>query len=189
MNGGMFKEYYRGGRHYNAPNGLFIGEENKFVGLNIKEISFEEGGNFYLMPNGVFLIENNNTPKVITTEQFKKNYGVHPRIEHYPQIRLATQSGPMLLVDGKINNKFGLQSPNKYVRNGVGILPDKKVVFVKSVQRVNFHTFAELFKSFGCKNALYLDGNLSEMYVPDSRALNLAKGKNFGPIISIVESK
>jgi uncharacterized protein YigE (DUF2233 family) len=39
-------------------------------------------------------------------------------------------------------------------------------VFAVSEAPVNFHTFARLFKEeLGCRNALYLDGTISQFYV------------------------
>jgi uncharacterized protein YigE (DUF2233 family) len=46
---------------------------------------------------------------------------------------------------------------------------------------INFYDFAAYFKKAGCKNALYLDGAISQTYLP-AKNWNQAGG-NFGVII------
>lgn len=161
MNGGMYKTD-------NSPLGLFI-ESNKVVtALNTRSAS----GNFYLKPNGVFYITNDNQATICTTDQFKKD----------PKINYATQSGPMLLINGKIHNAFTAGSKNVNIRNGVGILADGKVLFAMSKMLVNFYDFAEFFKKAGCKNALYFDGFVSRTYLPEKNWIQT--GGDFGVIIA-----
>jgi len=146
MNGGMYKTD-------NSPLGLFI-EANKIITpLNTRSAS----GNFYLKPNGVFYITNDNHATICTTDQFKKD----------TKIKYATQSGPMLLVNGKIHDAFTKNSKNVNIRNGVGLLADGKLLFAMSKTLVNFYDFAEFFKKAGCKNALYFDGFVSRTYLPE----------------------
>lgn len=146
MNGGM---YVQG----NSPKGLFIRDGKTLVPLDTAR---RGAGNFYLQPNGVFYLTNNQVPAVCTTARFPAARNV----------RYATQSGPMLLIDGHINPVFKAGSANLNVRNGVGILPDNRVVFVLSKQPVSFYDFARYFQRLGCHNALYLDGLVSRAYVP-----------------------
>jgi uncharacterized protein YigE (DUF2233 family) len=81
--------------------------------------------------------------------------------------------------------KQGLQkgSANVNIRNGVGILPDNKIVLAISKEEINLYDFAEYFKNLGCKNALYLDGFVSRMYLPE-KDLNTTDG-DFGVIIGV----
>jgi uncharacterized protein YigE (DUF2233 family) len=161
MNGGIFMQDY-------TPLGLYI--ENGVVKhkLNKKKNGY---GNFYLQPNGIFYLTNDNHAKIETTDRFvNKN------------IKYATQSGPMLLINGKINSKFRKDSNNLNIRNGVGILPDGRIVFAMSKERVNFYDFANYFKSLGCRNALYFDGFVSKTYLPAKGYTNLTG--NFGVIIA-----
>ena len=80
----------------------------------------------------------------------------------------ALQSGPMLVVKGQINKELSPSSKSRYVRSGVGVLNSQKLVFAISKKPVRFYDFAELFsKELGCPNALYLDGFISEMYLPE----------------------
>ena len=87
-------------------------------------------------------------------------------------IDYATQSGPMLIVDGKINPKLTPGSSSLRVRNGVGVLPDGQVMFVLSKRFVTFYDFAHYFQQQGFQNALYLDGSVSRMYLPEKNSLS-----------------
>ncbi len=169
-NGGMFDPN-------GDPKGLYIEAGDTLVPLDT--ISTRVGYlNFYLQPNGVFLIEKNGNARVMT----RKDYQLEKPIASY-----ATQSGPMLVIDNEIHPAFTEGSKNKYIRSGVGVIDSDHIVFIISNRPVNFYDFATLFRDyFGCKNALYLDGAISKMYLPDLRR-NKLEG-NFGPIIGIINS-
>jgi uncharacterized protein YigE (DUF2233 family) len=114
-------------------------------------------GNFSLLPNGVFAIDADGRASVRTTADFAASH-VRPRV--------ATQSGPMLVIDGRINPEFIADSDSLKWRSGVCAPDPGKAVFVVSTGPVNFHNFAVLFRDkLGCRNALYLDGTLSQIYV------------------------
>jgi uncharacterized protein YigE (DUF2233 family) len=91
----------------------------------------------------------------------------------------------MLLINGEINPHFTKGSVNTNIRNGVGILPNHKVVFAISKELVNFYDFAEYFKNLGCKNALFLDGGISAMYLPEKNWEQLTG--DFGVMIGITK--
>ncbi|PXY42447.1 hypothetical protein DMB65_03400 [Flavobacterium cheongpyeongense] len=163
MNAGMYKKDY-------SPQGLYI--ENK-KSLSVIDTS-NGNGNFYLKPNGIFYITNKNIPNICITEKFK-NYN----------IKYATQSGPMLLINGEIHSGFKENSTNLNIRNGVGILETGKVVFAMSKEEINFYDFANYFKTLGCKNALYLDGFVSRTYLPSQDWIQI--DGNFGVIIGVTK--
>ena len=80
-------------------------------------------------------------------------------------VRLATQSGPMLVQAGALNPIFDPNGTSRFVRNGVGIINSNEVVFAITAEPVNFHTFASLFRDeLHCSDALYLDGSISSLY-------------------------
>ncbi len=95
--------------------------------------------------------------------------------------------GPMLVVDGKIHDAFKAGSMNLNIRNGVGILPDNRIIFAMSKTEINFYAFANYFKSMGCKNALYLDGLVSRIYLPEQDWIQI--DGNFGVIIGVTSHK
>ena len=73
------------------------------------------------------------------------------------------------------------------IRNGVGILPNNNVVFAISKTEINFYDFAEYFQQLGCKNALYLDGFVSRMYLPEKNWTQT--DGNFGVLIGVTKKK
>lgn len=163
-NAGMYMENQ-------APLGLFIQEQKTMRRLNIANGS----GNFYLKPNGVFYLSSGRQAGICTTEEFP---GRKP-------VSYATQSGPMLLINGEIHPAFTKGSANLNIRNGVGILPDSSVIFAMSKQPLNFYDFAMFFKQKGCKQALYLDGFVSRTYLPEKNWIQT--DGNFGVMIGITE--
>lgn len=150
MNGGMYEQDL-------SPVGLYIAEGKTYNEANTQK---EGEGNFYqLRPNGIFLIDANGNPQVIPTDVYAKSA---------PKAMLATQSGPMLLVHGVNNSAFQPNSQNYNIRNGVGVNKKNEIVFVLSVDPVNFYEFSELFKEvLNCDNALYLDGVVSQIFAPE----------------------
>jgi uncharacterized protein YigE (DUF2233 family) len=162
MNGGMYQQD-------NSPQGLFIQENKTITRLN----TGAGNGNFHLKPNGVFYITNDKRGLICKTEDFKDN----------AKIRFATQSGPMLVIDGKIHSAFKQGSANLNIRNGVGILPDHKIIFAVSKDPINFYDFADYFISLGCLNALYLDGFVSRTYLPEKKWTQT--DGNFGVIVGV----
>lgn len=162
MNGGMYKQD-------NSPLGLFIEDQKTVTPLNKANAK----GNFYLKPNGVFYITTASTVAICSTEKFKGN----------GKIKYATQSGPMLVIDGKIHPAFKEGSANLNLRNGVGILPGNKVIFAMSKKEINFYDFANYFKTMGCKDALYLDGFVSRTYLPSKDWIQT--DGDFGVIIGV----
>ncbi|HSU52202.1 MAG TPA: phosphodiester glycosidase family protein [Segetibacter sp.] len=165
-NGGMFTPEY-------SPVGLYIEDFKIVKGVN----NVKGGGNFGLKPNGIFFINSNNEAKICKTEDFKNNR----------KVKYATQSGPMLVVANEIHPAFSKNSSNLNIRSGVGVLPNGSVLFAISKEEVSFYEFAMFFKQMGCRNALYLDGAISEMYCPD-KSLNQTSGA-FGVIIGLAEKQ
>lgn len=163
MNGGM---YLKDG----TPQGLYIEKGKTITPLDTVQDAY---GNFYLQPNGVFYIDENGGG-IKATKQYQA-------LELNPSF--ATQSGPMLVIDGALHPVFVEGSKNLHIRNGVGINAEGKVVFAISDNLVNLYDFAMLFKEkLGCKNALYLDGFVSRAYIPSLKREQL--DGNFGVIIT-----
>jgi uncharacterized protein YigE (DUF2233 family) len=167
MNAGMYCEDF-------SPVGLYVEHGKELRPLNRAR---GDGSNFCLLPNGVFALTDSGA---VVVESSK-----------YPAIRattsLGTQSGPMLVIDGRLHPKFGRNSTSRLIRNGVGVVSPEQVVFVISEDPVNFHEFATFFRDgLHCDNALYLDGVVSSLY---STALNRNDRKtDLGPIIAVVEA-
>jgi uncharacterized protein YigE (DUF2233 family) len=100
--------------------------------------------------------------------------------------RLATQSGPLLLRNGVIHPAFNPQSASRYIRNGVGVV-GSKAIFVISNHPVTFHELAVYFRdNLHCKDALYLDGSVSSLYLREL-GRNDAAAK-LGPMLGVTEA-
>ncbi len=164
MNAGMYHEDRR-------PVGLYL--EN---GRQEGHLSDGGGyGNFGLLPNGVFCIS--ERLRVWEREAFAAAR---------PDCRYASQSGPMLVIDGALHPRFRPGSRSRALRNGVGTSADgMRAVFAISGRPVNFHLFARLFRDYlGLSDALYFDGNVSRLYAP---GLGRADGgAPMGPIVGLV---
>jgi len=167
MNDGM---YLKDG----SPQGLYI---ESGITKSLIDSKNKGYGNFYMEPNGIFYVTKENKATVCTTANFKQT----------KNIKYATQSGPMLVIKGKLHPKFMHGSMNLHIRNGVGILPNGQLLFAMSKERINFYDFASYFKQQGCKNALYLDGFVSRCYIPTKNWIQL--DGDFGVIIGVFEVK
>lgn len=167
MNGGIFEP---GG----IPSGLLV--QN---GKELRPVNRRDGeGNFFLKPNGIFLISDKGA-RVIETGKWP------PGGE---KVSYAVQSGPLLLENGKIHPAFNKNSQSRLLRNGVGVTRDGTVIFAISDYKVekwpNLYGFADLFISLGCKDALFLDGDISQMRYGDD--MKKPTG-GFGSLIAVVE--
>ncbi len=142
--------------HKFAPLGLYVEDGKTLVPLNLVHGN-PASGNFSLLPNGVFAIYPDGHAAVRTSEAFKADDKA---------VQAATQSGPMLLIDGQLNDQFIDDSASLKWRSGVCAPSPHEVVFAVSEAPVNFHTFGRLFRDkLHCRDALYLDGSISQIYV------------------------
>ncbi len=167
MNAGMYGDDLK-------PIGLYVEE-----GQRLKKANRRDGpGNFHLKPNGVFFIDGQKGG-VMETEAFLAS-GINPRY--------ASQSGPMLVIEGEIHPKFSVDGTSYQRRNGVGAPDPHTLVFAISEGSVNFHSFARLFRDhLDCANALFLDGSISSLH-----ATELSRSDGFfdlGPIVALAKGR
>ena len=163
MNAGMYNPDF-------SPVGLFVEDGREISPLNVGD----GAGNFFLKPNGVFFVSTSG-PRIVETTEY-------PALAH--GVRLATQSGPLLLRNGVVNPAFDPASTSRLIRNGVGISKNT-ILFAISEQPINFYEFAVFFRDeLKCQDALYLDGVVSSLY-----SVNLQRNDSrvdLGPIIGVV---
>ena len=161
-----------------APLGLFIQNGHQVSPLNSRDGT----DNFYLKPNGILAVTDKRA-YILESSRF----GAESKsVSHSDPILFATQSGPMLVIDGKIHPAFQPNSDNKVIRSGVGLISPTRVVFAISDRPVNFYDFAMLFKDrFKCDDALFLDGVVSRMYLPALKRYD--DGGDFAALIGIVK--
>ena len=157
MNAGMYHED-------RSPVGLYI--EN---GQELKRANTASGpGNFHMKPNGVFYFTETEAG-VLETGRYLKSR---------PKALFATQSGPMLVIDGKLHPRFSRNGPSLKVRNGVGVRDAHTVVFAISDAPVSFGDFARLFRDkLKAPNALFLDGSISSLH-----AASVDRADDFWPV-------
>ena len=166
MNAGMFHPDYR-------PVGLLV-----IDGQELHPITTQAGGgNFGMLPNGVFCSGGKRPFQVIESRSFA---------DEAPECRLATQSGPMLVIDGKLHPRFLVDSESRNIRNGVGVSADGRTAwFAISENPVTFYEFGQMFRDgLGARNALYLDGSISRLYAPGLGRADF--GRSMGPMIGLV---
>lgn len=165
VNGGMYGDDLKPIGYY-VENGERLGELNRGTGE----------GNFYMKPNGVFF-GSGGTWRVLGSNTFYNTVGDRPEF--------GTQSGPMLLVDGKLHPEIQDDGPSKAIRNGVGVDASGKAHFVISDAPVSFGQLARFFRDeLKVANALYLDGQVSSLWDPANGRLD--KGR-VGPIIVVTK--
>jgi uncharacterized protein YigE (DUF2233 family) len=158
----------------NSPVGLYIEEGRELVRANTNA----GPGNFHMTPNGVFYLTG-EVAGILETRSF---------IKQKPQVDFATQSGPMLVIDGEVNARFVRYGGSRKYRVGVGNRDRNSVVFAISESEVSFGEFARLFRDrLRCKNALFLDGGSATSFY--SAVLRRNSGfLPLGPIIGVYGS-
>ncbi|UJF23829.1 phosphodiester glycosidase family protein [Suttonella sp. R2A3] len=144
-----------------TPAGLWIEE-----GKTLSQINTNRGqGNFHIQPNGVFWLADD--------QAHINTLAAYQRLK--PQAEFAVQAGPMLLIDGAINSRFikGLSSP--YKRNAVCTTRSGDLYFIMTERYEDewpsFYRLADALKQLGCYQALYLDGAISDWYIPEVSGL------------------
>ena len=162
MNAGMFDENGR-------PIGLALANGLEAHNINTRN----GGGNFHLKPNGVFMVTCGGNPAIFASDAI-------PQFRCAP--RLSTQSGPMLVIAGKLHPKLDVDGSSRFIRNGVGVTADRKALFVMSNDPVSFGKLARFFRDqLHTPNALYLDGVVSSLWDPANYRMD--RKAPLGPII------
>ena len=163
MNAGMFDED-------GHAIGLLVEDGKQLHPINRRE----GGGNFHMMPNGVFLVRRDGTAQVVTSADYSAS----------PEIAFATQSGPMLVIGGKLHPAFEPDGRSRHIRNGVGIALDGTALFVISADPVSFGKFARLFRDvLKVRDALYFDGAVSSLWDPASGRMD--SHSELGPMVGV----
>lgn len=164
MNAGMY-------HHDLSPVGLYVEDERELTRAN----TAGGPGNFHMKPNGIFFVADGRAGILETGSYLRRR----------PRAAFATQSGPMLVIDGRLHPRFSDEGPSRKIRNGVGVRDPNTVVFAISDEPVSFGTFARLFRdALGCRDALFLDGSISGLHAPALGRSDFGL-KPLGPMIGV----
>jgi len=165
MNGGMYGDDLKAMGYY-VENGERLREFNRGDGE----------GNFFIKPNGVFFGTEGKW-QVLSTDAF------YASISDRPQF--GTQSGPMLVVEGKLHPAIQDNGPSRAIRNGVGVDAKGLAHFVISDGPISFGQLARYFRDeVKTPNALYLDGQVSALWNPANNRLDQARN---GPLLVVTK--
>ena len=168
-----------------AMNGGAYGDDLKALGYYVEGgerlREFNRGdapegntSNFFMKPNGVFFGSGARW-RVLSTEAFYASVADRPEF--------GTQSGPMLVIAGKLHPDIQDNGPSRAIRNGVGVDAAGKAHFVISDAPVSFGQLARFFRDeLKTPNALYLDGKVSALWDPARGRRDAARN---GPIVVV----
>jgi uncharacterized protein YigE (DUF2233 family) len=164
MNAGMYDDQGR-------PIGLYVE-----AGRTRQAVNLRNGpGNFHLKPNGVFAVAADGRVAIVPSEGVSRL----PFRPHW-----ASQSGPMLVVEGRLHPRFQANGASLNVRNGVGVADPHTAWFAISEEPVSFGRFARLFRdALGCRIALYFDGTVSSLWDPGAGRRD--SGYQIGPMVAV----
>ena len=173
----------RAGQLLFAMNAGMYDEEGMPIGLYVEEgrerhpISRKDGpGNFHMKPNGVFAIGPKNIVSIVPADKWPRSGA---------PARWATQSGPMLVIGGKLHPLIQPNGDSLNIRNGVGTSDGRTAWFVISDDPVSFGRLARLFRDrLGCSDALYFDGAVSSLW--DRPAGRRDSGHELGPMVAVL---
>ena len=165
MNAGMYDEA-------GNPIGLYVEESRER-----RPINRQRGpGNFHLLPNGVFTVAADGRVAVLPSGRY----------DPASLPRFATQSGPMLVIDGRLHPAIQDDGPSLHIRNGVGVDSADTAWFVISEDAVSFGRMARFFRDvLDCPNALYLDGSVSSLW--DRPGGRRDTNRQLGPLVAVFE--
>ncbi|WP_126173479.1 phosphodiester glycosidase family protein [Altericroceibacterium xinjiangense] len=167
MNAGMFDEQ-------GQPIGYYVERGERLHTLNRNE----GAGNFHLLPNGVFYGSGSEW-HVGTADDFADNVTTRPEF--------ATQSGPMLVIDGNLHPAIAHDGESLKIRNAVGVDAEGRAHFVISEAPLSFGKLARYYRDvLKTPNALFLDGSVSQLW--DAGRGRIDGGPDLGPLI-VVENR
>jgi uncharacterized protein YigE (DUF2233 family) len=165
MNAGMYDEE-------GQPIGLYVEQSERRRRVNLRD----GPGNFHMKPNGVFAVDEEGRPFVLTSEAYARRPP--------PKIMWATQSGPMLVIGGRLHPRISPDGESRLVRNGVGVADQHAAWFVVSDDPVSFGRLARFFRDvLKCRDALFLDGTVSSLW--DPKAGRRDGYSSLGPMVMV----
>ena len=132
------------------PRGLLVSEGKVLNKIDLGDKD-EKGkkGNFYDKPNGVFWVRS-GIAHIDESSAYNK-------LQPTPDV--ATQSGPLLVVDRNLRDGIDQMRASRFSRNGVCIGSDNQTRFAITGDAVTLAEFGVFMRDgLKCASALYLDG-------------------------------
>jgi uncharacterized protein YigE (DUF2233 family) len=165
MNAGMFDAAGR-------PVGLYVED-----GIEKHAINRRTGpGNFHMQPNGVLAVGTDGRVMIVPSPAWPP-----PR----SPVRWATQSGPMLVIAGRLHPLIQPDGASRYVRNAVGVADARTAWFVITDEPVSFGRLARFLRDgLGCRDALYFDGAVSSLWDPANGRED--ERQDLGPLVAVL---
>lgn len=162
MNAGMYDEE-------GMPIGLYVEDGRELHAINLRD----GPGNFHMKPNGVFAVDKVGRVSIVSSDEWGKRKAL-----------FASQSGPMLLIGGKLHPRIQADGPSLHIRNGVCTADGRTAWFVISEVPVSFGRFARFLRdSLGCRDALFFDGAVSSLWDPGAGRMD--RGYALGPMVAV----
>lgn len=155
------------------PVGYFVEDSER-----LHPLETEAGeGDFYLAPNGVFFGSGDNW-EIRTTDNFLENVTDRPE--------WGTQSGPMLVIAGKLHPKIKHDGSTRMVRNAVGLDERGRAHFVISNAPISLGKLARFYRDeLSAQNALMLDADASVLWNPATGRMD--SGEGLGPFLLVTK--
>ncbi len=154
---------------------------------NMTEVLVENGvvadirtnGEPFDIPEDGYVLSQNNSPLASLTLGTPLELQVTSNVD-YKALKFAMGGGSIILKNG-VAMQTNIVNKGRHPRTGIGVTQDGSKIVIITVDGRNGYAgltqkeFGEIFKSFGCYNAMNLDGGGSTTMVKKTRAMDKAE--------------
>lgn len=154
---------------------------------NMTEVLVENGvvadirtnGEPFDIPEDGYVLSQNNSPLASLTLGTPLELQVTSNVD-YKALKFAMGGGSIILKNG-VAMQTNIINKGRHPRTGIGVMQDGSKIVIITVDGRNGYAgltqkeFGEIFKSFGCYNAMNLDGGGSTTMVKKTKAMDKAE--------------
>lgn len=154
---------------------------------NMTEVLVENGvvadirtnGEPFDIPEDGYVLSQNNSPLASLTLGTPLELQVTSSVD-YKALKFAMGGGSIILKNG-VSMQTNIVNKGRHPRTGIGVSQDGSKIVIITVDGRNGYAgltqkeFGEIFKSFGCYNAMNLDGGGSTTMVKKTKAMDKAE--------------
>lgn len=154
---------------------------------NMTEVLVENGvvadirtnGEPFDIPEDGYVLSQNNSPLASLTLGTPLELQVTSNVD-YKALKFAMGGGSIILKNG-VSMQTNIINKGRHPRTGIGVTQDGSKIVIITVDGRNGYAgltqkeFGEIFKSFGCYNAMNLDGGGSTTMVKKTKAMDKAE--------------